>query len=147
MSAGLQTHPKLVLTVLIGVAVSAVFGFVTAVGYLIFMRTVAGVGRSMDGLALVASVVVYPVLAAIFSLIWTAFSIWRRAKTGPPGFGKALFLGALTGLLSGLIFAGPSGFKLTGGAPAFNYALVVLGAGAALIFELLAAKMLRHASS
>lgn len=71
--------------------------------------------------------------------------MWRRA--GPPGLGKALLLGALISLFSGLILAGPSGFKLTGGAPAFNYALVVLGAGAALTFELLAAKMLRHASS
>ncbi|MEZ5396984.1 MAG: hypothetical protein R2724_29975 [Bryobacterales bacterium] len=139
----MPAQPKLIASTLVSACVSAALGLGVAILYLIILRKVTGVGRGMDGLALAASLVVFPVAAAIFALVWTGVSLRRRGKGAPPSVRGALLAGGAIGLLAGLVFAGPNGFKLHGGAPAFNYAMTVLGAVGAATFELVAKRMMR----
>lgn len=136
-------QPKLIASTLVSACASAVLGLVVAILYLVILRKVTGVGRGMDGLALAASLVVFPIAAAIFALVWTGVSLWRRGKGAPPSVSGALLAGGGIGLLAGLVFAGANGFQLKGGAPAFNYAMTVLGAVGAATFELVAKRMMR----
>ena len=137
-------NPNLVLRALLGVAAAGGAGLVVAIAYLIFMKQVMGVARGMDGLALVASLVLFPVAAAaITGFLWLPFALWRNSKGKPPTALAALMIGASMGLFAGFVMAGPGGFKLTGGAPAFNYAFTALGSLGAFIFQLIAGKALQ----
>jgi len=118
----------------IGVVAFALVGFGVALFYLLIVGRMLGRGSGMDGLALVASIVTFPFLAAVSALLgWIPLWLLYNHRRGRMSAGRALLLGALLGAVICMIFVGPGGFVLRGGAPLFNYFLIlILAVGGAL---------------
>ena len=128
--------------ILVGLMASALLGLAIAIAYLVLLRKVGGVGSGMDGLALAASLFLFPIASfAMTAILWTPFWLWRRSKNKPTTVLFAVIAGALMGLFVGFFFSGFGGFRLRGGAPAFNYAFTALGAFGSGAFQLIARKM------
>lgn len=125
-----------IVRIILGIVAAGAAGLFVAAAYLMLMRQVMGTGRGMDGLALAASLLVFPVASALMTtVIWLPFTLWRHGRNRPVNAMTAIGVGALVGLAIGFVFSGPGGFKLTGGAPAFNYAFAALGCLGALAFH------------
>jgi hypothetical protein len=140
-----DSNQKTFLSALLGVAAAAALGLVIAFAYLIVMKQVQGGPRGMDGLALAASIVIFPVAAGMFTaLAWAPLWWWRRTKGRPLGTFVSLILGTALGLVIGFAMAGPGGFRMTGGAPAFNYAFMAPCGGGALVFQMVTGRLLRR---
>jgi len=129
------------LRVLLGIVAAAAVGFGIAILYLLILRKVVGIGRGMDGLALAASLMLFPIVSGLLGPVtWLPLMLWRKSKGLGVSGALTLGAGALVGLLAGLVFTGAAGFKLSGGAPAMNYAFPALGACGAWAFHALARK-------
>jgi hypothetical protein len=117
----------------IGLVAFAFVGFVIAIIYLLIVGRMFGRGSGMDGLALAASIVTFPMLAAMCGLLgWVPLWLLHNRRLGRMSAARALLLGLLLGLVVSLITAGGNGFVLRGGAPLFNYFFTLIVAGGAV---------------
>lgn len=102
-------------------------GVIVAIAYLMTLNALGRGGRSMDGLALAAMLVVLPAAAGFFALLaWLPFSLYREKRGRPLSALGSLALGVAAGVAISLVWAGPSGFRLSGGAPLLNYFLPLI---------------------
>ncbi|MEX2303936.1 MAG: hypothetical protein WD733_23525, partial [Bryobacterales bacterium] len=84
-------------------------------------------GLGGDGFGLAGSIVTFPLLACTSALFcWLPLWLLHKYRVGPMPTSRALLLGLTVGLLMAFIVAGPNGFMLSGGAPLFNYFLIML---------------------
>ena len=118
------------MSLVLALVAFVVIGLALAIAYLILLKSL-GRGGGMDGLALVAALVVMPAAGGLFGAVfWLPFTLYRDSKTQPLTALSALVLGLVVGLVVSFLFAGPSGFRLRGGAALFNYFLpLIAGVG------------------
>ncbi len=115
----------------LAVGAFVLIGVVVAIAFLMTLNALGRGGRSMDGLALAAMLVVLPAFAGLFAVVaWLPFSLYRERRGRALSALGSLARGSAAGLVVALIWAGPSGFRITGGAPLFNYVVpLVAGVG------------------
>ena len=116
------------LSLVLALVLFVVIGLVVAIGYLMLLKSL-GRGGGMDGLALAASLIMMPAAGGLFGAVfWLPFTLYRESKGTPLNASSALALGLGVGLVVSFLFAGPSGFRLRGGAPLMNYFLPLIAA-------------------
>ncbi len=116
------------LSLVLALVLFVVIGLVVAIAYLLLLKSL-GRGGGMDGLALVASLFVMPAAGGLFGAVfWLPFTLYKDSKGTPLTASSALVFGLGVGLVVSFIFAGPSGFRLRGGAPLFNYFVPLIAA-------------------
>jgi hypothetical protein len=114
----------IVAFVLIGVGVAMLYMLI--VGKLL--------GRSGDGFGMAASIVLFPILACTTGVFcWLPLWLLHNHRWGAMPSWRALLLGAAIGAVVSIGIAGPGGFLLRGGAPLFNYFLILIVALGGLV--------------
>lgn len=121
-----NSTPKIIQH-LVGLAAYIMIGVGVGILYLWIVGNLLGLGG--DGFGLVGAVVTFPILAFTSALFcWLPLWLLHNYRVGSMPTSRALLLGLTVGLLMAFVVAGPNGFLLRGGAPLFNYFLIVLTA-------------------
>jgi len=120
---------------LVGAVVAALIGLLAAILYMFVEKTILGHAKQgMDGLAMVATLIVFPIANGVFTLLlWAPTSMLWQRKKGLPSGRNSLLAGLALGFVVAMIWAGPSGFTTRGGASLYNYYLIPMFGLAALV--------------
>jgi hypothetical protein len=105
----------------VGIAAFVLIGVGVAILYLLIVGRL--LGRGGDGFGLAASLFLFPILACTSAVFWW---LLHNHRWGAMPAVRALLLGAAIGAVVSIAVAGPSGFLLRGGAPLFNYFLILI---------------------
>jgi hypothetical protein len=116
--------PKIIMH-LVGLAAYIMIGVGVGILYILIVGKV--LGRGGDGFGLSASIITFPLLACTSALFcWLPLSLLHNYRVGSMSTSRALLLGFTVGVLMAFVVAGPNGFMLSGGAPLFNYFLIMM---------------------
>jgi hypothetical protein len=117
---------------LVGVMAFVLIGVGVAMLYMLVVGKL--LGRGGDGFGLAASIFTFPLLACTSAVFcWLPLWLLHYHRLGAMSPGRALLLGAVIGAVVAFVIAGPGGFLLQGGAPLFNYFLILMLAAGALV--------------
>jgi hypothetical protein len=124
---------------IVGVVAFVMIGVAMAFLYLLIVGKL--LGRGGDGFGLTAAILMFPILAGSAVLFcWLPLWFLHHHRLGAMSPGRALLLGSAIGALIAIVIAGPSGFALRGGAPLFNYFLILIVASGALVHNWVVAR-------
>ncbi len=117
---------------LVGIVTFVLIGVAVAIFYMLIVGKL--LGRGGDGFGLVGAIFTLPVLAGTSAIFcWLPLWLLHNHRLGTMSPQRALVLGAGIGALVAIVIAGPNGFMLSGGAPLFNYFLILMLAAGAFV--------------
>lgn len=122
---------KKLLPHLIGISVFFLVGIVSGIAYVYIVGKV--LDRGGDGFGVSAAIVTFPILAIILGALWSIILLIHEKAKGPMGAGRVILFSAILGLIASMVIAGPRGFTMHGGSVLFNWFLIDLVIGGALI--------------
>ena len=109
----------------VGIVAFVMIGVGVAILYLLIVGKL--LGRGGDGFGLTASAAAFPIFAGTSAVFcWLPLWLLHNHRWGVMPAARALLLGAAIGAALAIVIGGPTGFLLRGGAPLFNYFLILL---------------------
>jgi hypothetical protein len=121
----MTAHSDKIVKHFVGIVAFVLIGVGAAILYLLIVGKL--LGRGGDGFGLTAALFMFPILACTTGVLcWLPLWLLHNHRWGPMPALRALLLGAFIGALVSMVIAGPGGFLLRGGAPLFNYFLILI---------------------